>query len=256
MVLAGMTAKVTAGRVFQAAAMAAAISLAACGNGAAGDDARTEFEREGDFATGSADAPVVITEYASTACPACANFNINVKPTINEYIENGTVRLVFREMITPPRDLAIAGFMLARCAPEEQYFDVLDLVFEQQQAIYQSMERGQGLQQFQAIANSAGISQERFRECMSDEDLMAEVIAASERSARDGVNATPYFLFNGVPVQADRAPDGSGLVYFADNEPIEDADGFVPAQFSGDSFERIILYFQARAEGGAESGAE
>jgi protein-disulfide isomerase len=239
-------------RVFQAAAVAVIAGLAACGNGASGDDARTDFEREGDFATGSPDAPVVMVEYASTACPACANFNINVKPTINQYIENGTLRLVFREMITAPRDLAIAGFMLARCAPEDRYFDVLDLVFEQQQAIYQSMQDGRGLQQFQTIAGSAGIDQQRFRECMSDEAMMAEVTAASEQAARDGVNATPTFYFNGELVSAERAPDGSGLVWAADGDPIEDEDGFIPAQFSGDSFERIILHYQARAEGGSE----
>jgi hypothetical protein len=37
-----------------------------------------------------------------------------------------------------------------------------------------------------------------------------------------------------------------------EGEPIEDEDGFIPAQFSGDSFERIILHYQARAEDGPE----
>lgn len=229
-------------------AAATALALTACGGDSGAADGRSAYEREGDFARGSADAPVVLIEYGSTACGGCAAFHEGVYPTLNRYIEDGTLRLVFREMLTGSAELALAGFMLARCAPEDRYFDVLDVLFEQQQAIYMAAQRGQARQQFQTIARSAGLSDEEFRTCMSDEGAVTAINEANQRAAREGINATPSFIFNGMRVEANRAPDGSGVVYFADNSPIEDEEGFIPAQFTGDTFSRIIEYFRSRAE--------
>ena len=120
-------------RLIGTAALAAGLVLTGCGG--ATPDGRSQYEREGDFAKGNPDAPLTIIEYASTACPACAYYHANGKPTMDRYVESGQVRYVFREMITGLPALATPGFMLARCAPEERYFDVLDLLFAQQQAL-------------------------------------------------------------------------------------------------------------------------
>lgn len=228
-------------------AAATALALAACGGDSGASDGRSEFEREGDFAKGSPDAPVVMIEYGSTACGGCAAFHEGVHPTLNRYIEDGTLRLVFREMLTGSAELALAGFMMARCVPEDRYFDILDVLFEQQQAIFMAAQRGQARQQFQTIARSAGLSDDQFRACMSDESAVEAINDANQRAARDGINATPSFIINGERVEANRAPDGSGVIYFAGTTPIEDEQGFVPAQFTGDTFSRIIEYFQSRA---------
>ncbi|MFC4724924.1 DsbA family protein [Glycocaulis abyssi] len=235
-------------KLVPAFAAATALALAACGGNSGASDNRSEFEREGDFARGSADAPVVFIEYGSTACGGCAAFHHGVYPTLNRYVEDGTVRLVFREMLTGSAELALAGFMLARCAGEERYFDVLDVLFEQQQAIFMAAQRGQARQQFQTIARSAGLSDQEFRACMSDESAVDAINESNQRAARDGINATPSFIINGERVEANRAPDGSGVVYFAGNAAIEDDQGFVPAQFTGDTFSRIIEYFRSRDE--------
>ncbi|MGP1276509.1 MAG: DsbA family protein [Caulobacterales bacterium] len=234
--------------VIPAFAAATALALAACGGDSGAVDGRSAYEREGDFARGSADAPVVMIEYASTACGGCAAFHAGVHPTLNQYIEDGTLRLVFREMLTGSAELALAGFMLARCAGEDRYFDVLDVLFEQQQAIFMAAQQGRARQQFQTIASSAGLSDAEFRACMSDESAVTEINESNQRAARDGINSTPSFIINGVRVEPNRAPDGSGVVYFAGNTPIEDEQGTIPAQFTGDSFARIIEYFRSRAE--------
>ncbi len=233
-------------RAFPVLAASAALLLAACG-GSNGAQGQTEFEREGDFAKGSVDAPVVMVEYSSVACPGCAAFHAGVNPTLERYIEDGTLRVVFREMLTGSAELAMAGFMLARCVPEERYFDVIDVLFEQQQAIYMAAQRGEARQHFQTIARSAGLSDQQFRACLSDEAAVNAINASNQQAARDGINSTPTFFFNGLRVEPQRAPDGSGVVYFANGQPIEDADGFIPAQFTGDTFARIIEYFRSRA---------
>ena len=62
------------------------------------------------------DAPVTVVEYASATCPHCAAFHKNVFPELKKtYIDTGKVRFIFREF--PHDQLALAAFMLARCAP-------------------------------------------------------------------------------------------------------------------------------------------
>jgi hypothetical protein len=82
---------------------------------------------------GDEKAPVTVVEYASMTCGHCANFHKTVLPYIKEkYIDTGKVRMIMREFPLDP--LAAAAFMLARCAPEDKYFDMVSLFFEQQPA--------------------------------------------------------------------------------------------------------------------------
>lgn len=79
-----------------------------------------------DMVYGKADAPVTIVEYASLTCSHCADFAVNTFPIIKEkYIDTGKAKLIFREFPFDPR--ATAAFMLARCAPEDRYFPMIEV---------------------------------------------------------------------------------------------------------------------------------
>lgn len=87
--------------------------------------------RVGDRVMGSPDAPVTFVEYAMFTCPHCAAFNAEVFPKIKaNYIDTGKVKLVYREVYFNKPSLW-AG-MLARCAPQERYFGIADVLFERQ----------------------------------------------------------------------------------------------------------------------------
>ena len=241
------------------AAGAAALALAACGQNTASGEGRSAFERDDDRAIGDPGAPVTVIEYASVACPACATWHALAKPTVEDYIESGDVRYVFRPMITGQRDMAIAGFMLANCAEGDQYFDVLDLLFEQQQALISSMRTGRTTAQFRTIARSAGFSDAEYRSCMEDQDNLAAVREDNQQAADDGVGATPTFIINGQQLGSASHSEIDGPAYAVDGQPLVDEQGPIPATFEGETFERIILYFKARAEGsgpGGDGGAE
>ncbi len=237
--------------LFAAGITAVAVSLAACGPSAT--EGRTAYEAADDRAKGSADAPVTIIEYASVACGGCAAFHEAAMPTIDEYIDNGDVRMVFREMITGQPELAIAGFLLANCAPDDQYFDVIDILFEQQRAMYAAMQQGRAQQQLQTIARAAGFSNEEFRQCLSDEEGLQAIQRRNDAAADAGIGATPTFFVNGDRLDSIR--DGQGvLVYAVDGEVLTDAEGPIPATFEGETFSRIIAYYKARVDGGAGDG--
>lgn len=235
-------------RLFQAAALASGMLLAACGESGAGESRAGAYERPTDMAKGDPNAPVVMVEYASVACGACAAFHAQAMPKINEYVEDGTVRFVFREMLTGQPQIAAAGFMLARCAGDDRYFDMIDVIFENYPTIMQSASRPGGVaQQLRTIAGSAGIGQQQFQQCLSDQENLDQLQARNEQAAADGVQGTPTFVINGQTLTRGQGPAGAGFIYFVDGQPLEIDGEFVPGDFNPDTFERIILHFRDQA---------
>jgi len=147
-----------------------------------------------DMIYGKADAPVTIVEYASLTCSHCADFAINTFPTIKEkYIDTGKAKLIFREFPFDPR--ATAAFMLARCAPEDRYFPMVEVFFKQQQQWAGAADGEAALLQ---IAKLAGFTQESFKACLTNQQVLDDVRATMERGSTEfGVNATPTFFING-----------------------------------------------------------
>ncbi|WP_029060191.1 DsbA family protein [Stappia stellulata] len=146
-----------------------------------------------DKVLGDENAPVAVVEYASMTCGHCANFHKEGYPHLkSEYIETGKVRFVFREFPLDP--VAAAAFMLARCAPEEKYFDVVDLMFEEQRSWAITQNPYESLLKF---ARQIGFTQESFETCLKDQALLDGIYAARDRGKEFGVNSTPTFFFNG-----------------------------------------------------------
>lgn len=142
---------------------------------------------------GKEDAPVTIVEYASLTCPHCADFTLNTFPKIKEkYIDTGKVRLIFREFPFDPR--ATAAFMLARCAPEDRYFPMVNVFFQQLQQWAMAQDGEAALLQ---IAKLAGFTQESFQACLTNQELLDDINGVRERGSSYGVNATPTFFING-----------------------------------------------------------
>jgi len=143
---------------------------------------------------GNADAPVTIIEYASMTCPHCANFHENTLPAIKEkYIDTGKARLIFREF--PFDSRAAAAFMVARCAPAEQYFPLVDVMFKQQATWVRAEDPRQPLLQ---IARLAGFTQESFEACLKNQPVLDKLLAVREKAAKEfKVESTPTFFING-----------------------------------------------------------
>lgn len=143
---------------------------------------------------GNADAPVTLIEYASMTCSHCANFDTKVYPTLkSKYIDTGKVRYIMREFPLDP--LAAAGFMLARCAGDDKYFAMIDVLFKMQAQWAFTNDPLQGLL---AIAKQAGLSEQKFNECLANQKLLDDIDAVRQRAAdKFGVSSTPTFFVNG-----------------------------------------------------------
>ena len=199
-------------RAAMIAAVGATLALAACGGGGVSAPA------EGDMTKGAGeDAAVTVVEYASVTCGVCAAWNEQVKPEFEErYVNNNRVRFVFRELPTAPQDIAVAGFLLARCAGEDRYFEVVDQIMRAQPEIFQ----GQGRAALVRIAADAGLSQEEFTRCVTDQDAILAMDQRVQAAVRAGVTGTPYFTVNGRHV-SDSSLEGLAAVI----DPLLEAEG-------------------------------
>lgn len=184
------------------AALAAMTTLAACG-GAGGGGASAA---SGDIAIGAPEGTkVTVVEYASVTCGACAAWQAQVyEPFKAKYIDTNQIRFVFREFPTPPQDVAAAGFLMARCAGEDKYFDIVHEIMASQPELFGGTPPRNVLLR---IANGAGLSEEQFTQCVSDPDNIAALEARVRQGVEAGVNGTPTFMVNGQRV-ADSSLDG------------------------------------------------
>jgi len=178
---------------------AAVLALGAC-NKTAGVAAASDADT---MSMGNADAKVVMNEYASASCPHCAAFNNAVLPEFKKkYIDTGKVKYVFHEFLTPPVQFAAAGFLLARCAGPGKYFNVLDAIYQDQANIYKSNDLRGGLLK---IAQSSGMTEKQFTDCISDEKALNALNARVDKAAnKDGVGSTPTFIINGTKYEGEQ----------------------------------------------------
>ena len=149
-----------------------------------------------DMVMGSDKAPVTVIEYASVACPVCARFNNEVFPSLKQfYIDTGQVRYIAREILAHNPPMAAAGFLLARCAGTDKYFQVTDAIYHTRDQIEQSGDIRAALAK---LAAGFGISEKAFDVCINNPASLAALNARVINNAKLGdVQGTPTFWVNG-----------------------------------------------------------
>lgn len=158
--------------------------------------AQVSEPRADDMVLGRANAPVTVVEYASVTCPHCAHWHEDVFPEFRRrFIETGRVRFVFRELPTAPAPVAVGGFILARCAGPDRYFDVIADLMQSQQAVIAAP-----YAQLAAIGARHGVDATEFEACINDEAAFEAMNARVEAALSAGVNSTPSFFVDGRAV--------------------------------------------------------
>ncbi len=182
-----------------AAALASMAALAGCGAGGGAP-------ADGDMSMGApADAKVTVVEYASVTCGHCALWQETVWPEFkSKYVDSNKIHFVFREFPTPPQDIAVAGFLIARCAGEDKYFDVVHEIMSSQREWQAGVAPRDTLVR---VAAGAGLSQEQFQTCVQDKEAIAAMDQRIQAGVSAGVTGTPTFLVNGKKI-ADSSMEG------------------------------------------------
>lgn len=150
-----------------------------------------------DHILGRANAPVTVIEYASFTCSHCADFHNTVLPAFKaKYIDTGKVRLVHRNLPTPPANLAAAAAVVAMCAAPERYFDVAAVFMRDQAGL-----RVTGPQPwFAAGIAASGKTRDQIQACMETPAVRTALDQQIEGADKAGVTGTPTFFVNGTMV--------------------------------------------------------
>jgi protein-disulfide isomerase len=185
--------------VIGAIALAAAFGV----SGAIAQDAAVDTEALyapsslGERALGDADAPVTVVEYASMSCPHCAAFHATVFDSLKtKYVDTGQVRFLFREF--PHNNPAYPPAMVARCAPEARYFEIVDAYFDRQEEWLSSPDIMQAIRD---IAKQHGFTDQSFDACVSNQALFEALKEGRDRGSSFGVQGTPTFFINGKKLE-------------------------------------------------------
>ena len=166
-----------------------------------------------DITLGEADAPITMVEYASWTCPACLQFHTDVIPMLKtDYIETGKVKLVFREFPTPPANISVAGFALARCAGENNYYAVIDDLFSAQTNVLNLARSGGDIESaLRNLASSYGIEGDAFGDCLANRDVTYAISESVMKGDSQGVNSTPTVFIDGEKLQGYEWRNADGM---------------------------------------------
>ena len=161
---------------------------------AAGDAAKELAVQPSDRILGKAEAPITIIEYASLTCPHCAHFDVTVLPKLKEkWIDTGKAKLILRDY--PLDEPALRAAMVARCAPADRFYPLIDTFFAQQEQWATSRDYRAALEK---LVKLGGMSDKEFKTCISDKKLEDQVAQSRLVASQQlGVDATPTFFING-----------------------------------------------------------
>lgn len=154
---------------------------------------RYPVEVDDDPVLGAADAPITIIEFSDYQCPFCKRWFDQVYFQLLETYGD-QIRLVFRDLpLTNIHPEAQPAAEAANCAHEQgAFWDYHDRLF--------GAEEGLSSQAYLSYASQAGLDMARFEQCVAERRYQAEVEADLAYAVNLGVNSTPTFFINGIPI--------------------------------------------------------
>lgn len=147
---------------------------------------------------GDSNAPVTIIEFSDFQCPYCGRFYAQVEPRIRqEYVDRGIVRLGYWHFAFLGAESQWAA-EASECAAEQgAFWEYHDYLFEHQNGENKGAFSKDNLKQFAADLELDTVA---FNECL-DSGRYADLVQSFTQMGRQiGVQSTPTFVVNGVPV--------------------------------------------------------
>ena len=146
---------------------------------------------------GDPQAPIKISEHSSLTCGHCGNFHKDVFAAFKAaYIDTGRAYLVFSDF--PLNAPALHASKIARCVPEERYFDFVEMLFSTQDKwAYDAGYLGY----LKTKAAEFGADEALFNACLKNKELEERLISRIKAVQQQWqVSSTPSFVINNQEV--------------------------------------------------------
>ena len=162
----------------------------------------------GDHVKGSADAPVLIFEYADYQCPGCASINPRVNKAVEEL--DGKLGVVYRSFLLSYHQNGTAAASAAEAAGLQGYWkQYADKLFaEQSEWEYASASERTTLfnKYFEEVTDGKG-DLERFNKDLASEEVSKKISFDMGVGKRMDVSGTPAFYIDGQLISWGSAGD-------------------------------------------------
>ncbi|MCJ7738375.1 MAG: DsbA family protein, partial [Anaerolineae bacterium] len=157
------------------------------------------FTDDGDPYQGDESAPVVVEEFSSYQCPFCAKyFQESYAQVIENYVETGQVRYIFRDYPLPTQAQSQLAAEAASCAGQtaesSAYWAMHDRLFASQA---EWSGRTGAADIFTRYARELGIDETSFEECLASGATRVSIQADAAEGSSRGVRGTPTVFING-----------------------------------------------------------
>lgn len=141
---------------------------------------------------GNAKAPVVLIEYADFECPYCAMAYPHAKSVARRF--HNQLAYVFRPF--PLVNIHAHAMHAAQAAEaagkQHKFWEMHDLLFENQRRLDDAA--------LMSYAASLGLDMNQFERDFASRQVREHIERSMERGISEGVNGTPTFILNGVPL--------------------------------------------------------
>ncbi|MGI9364245.1 MAG: DsbA family protein [Rhizobiaceae bacterium] len=148
-----------------------------------------------DNVMGDVNAKVTIVEYASMTCPHCRSFHEKILPQIKEkYVDTGKAKYILRPFPFDGDRRGEAAFMLAKCAPNDAYYAMVDALFDTQ-SVWAG--KGNPVPELLRLSKLSGMTEADFKACLGNQELLTKMVEGRNKAVREfGVSSTPTVFVN------------------------------------------------------------
>jgi protein-disulfide isomerase len=145
---------------------------------------------------GPKNAPITLVEYSDFECPFCSRSYETVQALLKKY--DGKIRLVYKHLPLSFHEQAMVSaryYEAVRMQDEKKAFAFHDEVFKNQRKLKN------GISFLEATAKFVGADMNRLKKDLSSEVITNRIAADMKEAESFGMQGTPGFLVNGVPVR-------------------------------------------------------
>jgi len=149
------------------------------------------------YVTGSATAPIEVTEYGDLECPVCASFSTVQFPDVKaRLIDTGKIRFRYRDFpLDGPHKHPRVAAHAAACANEQgKYWEAHEAMFRSQ-TDYALADNPMG--PLADIMKSVGVNVDTWNACMKSAKFAGRIQASENEATALGIASTPSFLIGG-----------------------------------------------------------
>lgn len=157
--------------------------------------------RSDEAVRGTKGAPLVLVEYSDFECPFCSRGYQTVNALMKKY--DGKIQFIYKHLplsFHPQAMISAQYFEAIRLQSEDKAFEFHDEIFKNQGKLRL------GKKFLDATAKKVGANMSKLKKDIDSEKVKERIEQDMAEAAKFGIQGTPGFVFNGIPVKGAYPP--------------------------------------------------